>query len=102
MANFVRVAAVGDVPPGTGKCVEAGGKQIALFNVGGAYYAIDDTCPHKGGPLSQGAVEGETVTCPWHRSKFDIKTGAVIAPPAVTGVGSYRVRVSGSDVEVEV
>jgi len=50
MPNFVKVAAAGDVPPGTGKCVEAGGKQIALFNVGGAFHAIDNTCLHRGGP----------------------------------------------------
>ena len=102
MAEFRRVATTADVSPGKAKQVEAGGKKIALFNVGGAYYAIDDTCPHRGGPLSQGPVEGETVTCPWHGSKFDIKTGAVLAPPATTGVASYRVRVSGLDVEVEV
>ena len=102
MAEFGRVATTAEVPPGKSKMVEAGGKKIALFNVGGAYYAIDDTCSHRGGPLSQGTVEGKTVTCPWHRSKFDITTGAVIAPPAVIGVASYRVRVSGSDVEVEV
>ena len=102
MADFARVAATAEVPPGKAKMVEAGGKKIALFNVGGEYYAIDDTCSHRGGPLSKGAVEGGTITCPWHGSKFDIKTGAVIGPPAVTGVASYRVRVSGLDVEVEV
>jgi len=102
MAELTKVATVAEVPPGKTKMVESGGKKIALFNIGGTYYAIDDTCPHRGGPLSQGPVEGETVTCPWHGSKFDIKTGAVLAPPAVKGVASYRVRVSGSDIEVEV
>ena len=102
MAEFAKVATAAEVPPGQAKLVEAGGKRIALFNVGGAYYAIDDTCPHRGGSLSQGPVEGETVTCPLHGSKFEIKTGAVLAPPAATGVASYRVRVSGLDVEVEV
>jgi len=102
MAQFSRVATAAEVPPGQAKQVEAGGKKIALFNVGGVYYAIDDTCPHRGGPLSQGPVEGETVTCPLHGSEFDIKTGAVLSPPAATGVASYRVRVSGLDVEVEV
>lgn len=102
MAEFARVATAADVPPGQAKLVEAGGKKLALFNVGGAYFAIDDTCPHRGGPLSQGLVEGETVTCPFHGAKFDIKTGAVLSPPAPTGVASYRVRVSGLDVEVEV
>src|SRR6059036_3031436 len=102
MAEFAKVARAAEVLPGRAKLVEAGGKKIALFNVAGAYYAIDDTCPHRGGPLSQGPVEGNTVTCPWHGSKFEIKTGALLAPPAATGVASYRVRVSGSDVEVEV
>lgn len=102
MAQFSRVATAAEVPPGQAKQVEAGGKKIALFNIGGAYYAIDDTCPHRGGSLSQGPVEGETVTCSWHGSKFEIKTGAVLAPPAAAGVASYRVRVSGLDVEVEV
>ena len=102
MAEFAKAATTAEVPPGQAKLVVAGGKRIALFNVGGSYYAIDDTCPHRGGSLSQGPVEGETVTCPWHGSKFEIKTGAVLAPPAATGVASYRVRVSGLDVEVEV
>ena len=102
MAEFAKAATTAEVAPGQAKLVEAGGKRIALFNVGGAYYAIDDTCPHRGGPLSQGPVEGETVTCPLHGSKFEIKTGAVLAPPAATGVASYRVRVSGLDVKVEV
>ena len=73
---------------------------IALFNVAGAL--ITPSTIHRGGSLSQGPVERETVTCPLHGSKFEIKTGTVLAPPAATGVASYRVRVSGLDVEVEV
>lgn len=64
MAEFARVATAAEVPPGQAKLVEAGGKRIALFSVGGAYYAIDDTCPHRGGPLSQGPVEGNNIVDP--------------------------------------
>ena len=75
MSSFVPVAAVSDVAPGAGLCVEAGGRQIALFNVDGAFYAIDNTCPHRGGPLAEGELEGTAVTCPWHAWQFDLKTG---------------------------
>ena len=76
MANFVKIAAVADVPPGTGKCVEASGKQIALFNVDGTFHAIDNTCLHRGGPLGEGELEGTIVTCPWHGWQYDVTTGA--------------------------
>ncbi len=85
-----------------GKLVEAGGRSIAVFNLGGSYYAIENTCPHRGGPLSQGMVAEDVVICPWHGARFDIKTGAVLGPPAPVGVQSYPVRVNGEDVEVEI
>ena len=103
MAQFIRVASTSDLPPGQGKCVEVEGKKkIALFNLAGSFYAIDDTCTHRGGPLSEGEVAGEEVTCPWHGAVYNIKTGAVLGAPAPRGVASYAVRVQGSDVEVEV
>jgi len=101
MAGFVKVAATGELAPGQGKRVEIQGRRIALFNLGGAYYAIEDACPHRGGPLSEGEVEGDVVTCPWHGATFRIPSGEVLSPPAVVGVSRYAVRVSGSDVEVE-
>jgi len=101
MAAFVKVATTGELAPGQAKRVEAGGKRIALFNRDGAYHAIEDTCPHRGGPLSEGQVEGNVVICPWHGAKFNITTGDVLGPPARAGVASFRIRVSGSDVEVE-
>ncbi|MBI3696401.1 MAG: non-heme iron oxygenase ferredoxin subunit [Acidobacteria bacterium] len=85
-----------------GKLVEAGGRSIAVFNLGGSYYAIENTCPHRGGPLSQGMVAEDVVICPWHGARFDIKTGSVLGPPAAVGVQSYPVRVNGEDVEVEI
>ena len=102
MAQFIRVASTSDLPPGQGKCVEVEGKKkIALFNLAGSFSAIDDTCTHRGGPLSEGEVAGEEVTCPWHGAVYNIKTGAVLASPAPRGVASYAVRVQGSAVEVE-
>ena len=82
--------------------VEVEGHKIALFRVNGAFYALSDTCTHRGGPLSEGDVEGAEVTCPWHGAKFDISTGAVLGAPAREGVKSYPVRVTGADVEIEV
>lgn len=102
MAQFTKVASTADVAPGEAKCVEVAGKKVALFNLDGSFYAIDDTCPHRGGPLSEGEVAGEEVTCPWHGAIYNLKTGAALGPPAPRGVGCYAVRVQGSDVEVEV
>jgi nitrite reductase/ring-hydroxylating ferredoxin subunit len=102
VAGFVKVATTSELSPGQTKKVELGGKTIALFNIGGSYHAIDDTCPHRGGPLSEGEVEGNTVTCPWHGAKLDVTTGGVLGGPARVGVSSYHVRVNGSDLELEV
>jgi nitrite reductase/ring-hydroxylating ferredoxin subunit len=103
MGQFVKVATAADMEshPG-GKIVEAGGQNLALFAVAGAYYAIEDTCPHRGGSLSQGRLEGFEVSCPWHGARFDIRTGASLCPPAPRGVKSCPVRVSNEDIEVEV
>jgi nitrite reductase/ring-hydroxylating ferredoxin subunit len=82
--------------------IEVGGKKIALFNVEGSFYAIDDTCTHRGGPLSEGSLDGKEVTCPWHGAIYDVITGEVLSPPAPKGVARYNVRVEGTDIEVEV
>jgi len=102
MGKFVKVATTGEIPPGQSKQVETEGRQIALFNLGGTFYAIDNTCSHVGGPLAEGLLEGEEVECPWHGARFNVKTGAALTPPAGAEVASYKVRVSGSDIEVEV
>ncbi|MDZ7344512.1 MAG: non-heme iron oxygenase ferredoxin subunit [candidate division KSB1 bacterium] len=101
MAQFIKVATIDEIAPGTGKQVEANGKQIALFNLDGNFYAIDNTCTHRGGPLAEGFVEGEDVTCPWHGAQFNIKTGAVVGPPATQRVTTYNVRVQGNEIEIE-
>jgi nitrite reductase/ring-hydroxylating ferredoxin subunit len=102
MSAFLKVAKTGAVAPGAGKVVEAGGKRIAIFNIDGTFYAIDDTCTHRGGPLSEGMVVGTEVTCPWHGAVFDVTSGSVLGAPAPRDVASYAVRVDGDDIEVDI
>ena len=102
MTEFRKAARIEDVPAGERKMVKVGGKRIALFNIDGNYYAIDDTCTHKGGPLSEGQVVGTTVTCPWHHSSFDLRSGDAMTPPAEVGVSTYNVRVVDDDIEIEI
>jgi nitrite reductase/ring-hydroxylating ferredoxin subunit len=102
MAELVTVATTSELKPGQAKTVQVKGQTIALFNIGGAYYAIDDTCTHVGGPLSEGSVEGTRVTCPWHGAEFDVTSGQALSPPAATGVTSYKVHVQGVEVKLEV
>lgn len=102
MAEFLKVAKTEEIAPGQARRVEVHGKRIALFNVDGNVYALDDTCTHRGGPLSEGAIAGEQVTCPWHGATFNIRTGDVLGPPARQAVARYSVRVTGTDIEIEV
>ena len=102
MAQFINVATTDELADQQVKLIELEGQKIALFRVSGTFYALSDTCTHRGGPLSEGSVEGAEVTCPWHGAKFDIRTGAVLGPPARQGVKSYPVRVTGADIEIEV
>ena len=101
MAEFVKVAKTSDIAPGKAKAVDIGAKRIAIFNIDGTYYAIDDTCTHRGGPLSEGLVAGNEVTCPWHGAVFDVTTGSVLGSPAPKDVARYQVRVNGDDIELE-
>ena len=96
-----KVATTQDCQPGTSLCVEVDGKKIALFNVDGNYYAIDDTCTHVGGPLSEGEVSSTSVTCPWHGAQFDLETGNVLRAPAQQEVNCYKVFVEGDDIKIE-
>lgn len=102
MPEFVKVSKTADLAPGHSKRVDVGGKKIALFNLEGLYYAIDEICPHRGGPLSEGAIQGHEVTCPWHGAVFNIVTGELVRPPASRGVMQYKTRVNASDIEVEI
>ena len=102
MAEFIKVAKVSEVPPGKSKLIDLGGLQIALFNVGGRCFAINDMCTHAGGSLSEGDVDGTTVECPLHGARFDLITGQVLNPPAEDDVATYKVHIEGEDIMIEV
>jgi nitrite reductase/ring-hydroxylating ferredoxin subunit len=77
------------------------GRKLALFNLGGNIYAIEDTCPHRGAPLSEGECDGTTVICPWHGASFDLTSGAVLSPPASSGVMAFKVQLVGNEVQID-
>ena len=99
MPNFVKVASVNDLKPGENKVVNVNGNDVALFNVNGEFFATTNACPHKGGPLGEGFLEEDVVTCQWHGWRFNVKTG--ISPVVPTAkVQTYQVKVEGNDVLV--
>lgn len=101
MPGFVRLAAIGDLPPGGSLEVEHAGHIYALFNVDGVISAIDGICAHQGGPLADGPVRGSMVTCPWHGWQFDIRTGATPVSSRIRQT-VYEVQVEGDDILVAV
>ena len=101
MADYVKVAKSGDIAPGHGKAVEVNGQKIAVLNCDNSFHAIEDTCPHKGGPLSEGTISDGSVRCPWHGAIFVIETGEPVSGPAPCAVKVYPCRVSGDDIEIQ-
>jgi nitrite reductase/ring-hydroxylating ferredoxin subunit len=99
---FTKVATLAEVPLGTAKQVRVNNRLLALFNVAGTLYAIEDVCPHRGAPLSEGECEGAEVICPWHGARFDLTSGNHLSPPAPRGVAAFRVQVVGDEVQVDV
>lgn len=100
MSDFVTVAGTDDLAEGEGMVVETNGHTIALFRVEDTFHAIGNECTHAGGPLGEGEVEGEVVTCPWHGAEFDVTSGAVLEDPADESVPDYEVRVDGEAIQV--
>jgi 3-phenylpropionate/trans-cinnamate dioxygenase ferredoxin subunit len=98
--GYVTVARVGEIAPGTCKIVRLDDVPVAVFHVDGAYWAIEDVCTHDGGPVAEGTLEGCVVECPRHGARFDIRTGAVVRPPAYAPVPTYDVRIEGEDIQV--
>lgn len=94
------VAAAGAIPPGDFAQVEVDDALVAVFNIDGKFYAIDDICTHDGGGLAGGAVEGDVVICPRHGARFCLRTGAALTPPAYEPVRTYETRVVDGVVEV--
>jgi len=99
MADFIRVASLSELTKGTAKTVQAGDKEIAIFNVDGTIYALDNTCLHVGGPLGEGELAGITVTCPWHGWQYNVTTGQNLQNPDLK-VATYPVQVEGNDISI--
>jgi nitrite reductase (NADH) small subunit len=98
---FMKTIKVAELAPGTIRELEIGGKTIALANVDGKFYAINNTCLHQGGPLGEGDLEGKIVTCPWHGWQYDITNGKEVQNPSA-GVNCYPTELRGEEVFVDV
>ena len=102
MADFVKIATTAEIPPGSVNVYQVDGRQIAVCNVDGTFYAIADVCTHDDGPLAEGVLEGDELECPRHGARFDVKTGQALTLPAVMDVTSYPVQVEGDEIKVQV
>ena len=96
------VCHVSEIAEGTARSVEIGGRQLALFNIGGTFYATDDRCTHARASLSEGFIEGDTIECPLHGGRFHILTGQPLSPPVRVAVCVYRVQVVDSEIYVQI
>ena len=101
MGTFVKVGETKDLAPGQGKMVEVSGREIALFNVSGTFFAVDNACKHRGGSLGEGELDGQIVTCPLHAWTYDVTTGECFDDPAC-GIDRFAVKVDGNDVLIEI
>jgi 3-phenylpropionate/trans-cinnamate dioxygenase ferredoxin component len=102
MAEFLTVAKAGDIADNECIAVDADGTAVAIANVGGTFYAFDDTCTHRQCSLAEGELDGTVITCPCHGSQFDVTTGDVVAAPAVEPVSTYPLRMEGDTIEIEI
>ena len=99
--NFVKVADTNDIQPFQMKEVQVNGESICIVNVDGKYYAIGNICTHEGGPLADGILEGYEIECPWHASKFDVRTGEVKESPASEPEPVYQIKVDGNKILIK-
>ena len=97
--EFVLVGRVSDFAPGAGKLVTVSGRHVAVFRLGDEFFALDNMCLHRGGPLCEGPIDRGVVTCPWHGWSYEIKTGTMVQDPRV-GVSKHEVKIDGEDVKV--
>lgn len=102
MAEWVKVAEVGEVAAGQKKQIDIDGLAVAVFNVDGQLYAIEDVCTHDGAPLAHGRFAGQEVTCPRHGARFNVCTGAALCMPAFEPVTTFPVQIAGNDILIEV
>jgi len=95
--DFLKVAESNEIAPSSMKVVDIAGEKVCIINIEGNYYAIGNVCTHMGGPLNEGTLEGFEVECPWHGSKFDVRTGQPTKLPATQAVSSYEVKVQNNE-----
>ncbi len=100
MGDFRTVATAMEIPSGEMKLVDLDGEEVVIANVGGAFFAFGNVCTHAGGPLIEGELQGEAVTCPWHASIFNVKSGEVLEEPAEDPIPTYEVRVESDEIQV--
>ena len=96
--QFIPVAQVADIPPGSMKCVSVDGRRVLLANVEGGFYAISDICGHRNAPLSRGRLLGPNVECPLHFAQFDVRSGKLVDGPISADLPAYETRIDGSTV----
>ncbi|MBD5654935.1 MAG: Rieske 2Fe-2S domain-containing protein [Candidatus Eremiobacteraeota bacterium] len=99
MSIFVPVAGTADIPEGRARAYVVGDREVAVFNVDGSFYAIENACPHQGGPLADGWIENGVVTCPWHAWCFDVRSGEMTLG-GFTSVDTFDVQVDGSTISI--
>ena len=102
MENYKRVGSVNDLNNGEAKKIEIDDKKIALFRIDGDYFATDDTCTHEKASLSEGEIDNETVTCPHHGARFNIKTGQAMSLPAMFPVKTYQIKIDGDNIMINI
>ncbi len=100
-SKYVTVARTSDVQPGQVKYVETDDFRLAICNVDGVFYCIEDTCSHDGGQLDQGTLQGEVIECPRHGARFNVTNGKVLRMPAVSAVETFPVKIEGDNITVE-
>jgi 3-phenylpropionate/trans-cinnamate dioxygenase ferredoxin subunit len=100
MSEWIDVDAVANLPEGSVSLVDVEGSEVAVFNIGGEYYAIEDVCTHDGGTLAEGEVQGFEIECPRHGARFDLRSGRVTAAPAYEDISTFQVRIHEARVQV--
>jgi 3-phenylpropionate/trans-cinnamate dioxygenase ferredoxin component len=102
MPEYVTLAQADEVPDGEVRAFDANGVAVAVANVGGTFFAFDDTCTHRQCSLAEGELDGNVITCPCHGSQFDVTSGDVVAAPAVEPVNTYPLRLEGDAIQIEI
>ncbi len=102
MSNWIPLARAEDIPPGRCRAFDVDDRMIAVVNLDGEFFAIDNICTHAYAELCQGPIVGDQIQCPLHGARFSIRTGAVTAPPAYEPLNTYPVRVEGDSIEIRI